>query len=422
MVGKIKVITNLAARAAGSGAQLVVNIVLGRCYGASFLGEFQLFINWTFFFGYLWSLGLPTRALRLFAESNAVNSRNELRQIKTWKEFYLLRSGILILIFGLFGVGLVYIISGVYLDGSNKGVVHLFKYSAFAGILYAWLRVISDSLKGIGNTLSSFSLEFVLIQFGVSFFVIWFCFSDSVLLQGELLIAFSILVFIAVLISLAILGRNSSKIIFTKWSCKKRELFNFWAIGLVNASYAAIPYFALPWVASSEEIGFFGVAHKLVAVTSTIIAAIGAIFASAFVQYYDDGKVNQLKNIYLKAQLWTISSIGPILMVLIVFSEDILRLFGDEFIGASSILLVLAIGRLISAVFGQTEILLNMSGRANLEFRSAVISLTFFAVLLIPLSMMFGVLGVAISYSLVFILRSVVSYYFVQILFKQSLT
>ena len=87
----------------------------------------------------------------------------------------------------------------------------------------------------------------------------------------------------------------------------------------------------------------------------------------------------------------------PIVLVMVFYSKSILSIFGGEFVGGSTALIILVIGQLANIIVGPNESLLSMSGNQRYSMMNGVviafvnISLNF---ILIP---KVGIVGSAIA-------------------------
>lgn len=98
----------------------------------------------------------------------------------------------------------------------------------------------------------------------------------------------------------------------------------------------------------SAATGLYSAASKLVGSITPIVAAISAVFYSEMLAAFDQESTENL----IKASLfWIISTLAPIVFLLCIFDEPVLRLvFGSAFVGGASLLKTLGVGAFFFAI------------------------------------------------------------------------
>lgn len=164
-------------------------------------------------------------------------------------------------------------------------------------------------------------------------------------------------------------------------------------------------FFILNWVdnlvigifRSEAEVGIYDTAFKIAAVSALILMAVNAIQGPTFAEYHSQNDLKKLqKSIYSSTRMLFYATL-PITVLLLLFPEWILSLFGKEFATAQTALVLLTIGNFISAITGSVGILLQMTGHQRqyniIILLTAVTSITM-NILLVP---RYGITGAAIS-------------------------
>lgn len=99
----------------------------------------------------------------------------------------------------------------------------------------------------------------------------------------------------------------------------------------------------------------------------------------------------------------------PPAIIMIIFAEHILRLIGPEFIAAASMLRIIVAGQIIYTITGPAGLVLAMTGHERVNL-SITLTSTISLFILVPLSAKYlGVVGVALSVSLLLISRNLAS-------------
>jgi len=110
------------------------------------------------------------------------------------------------------------------------------------------------------------------------------------------------------------------------------------------------------------NVGIYSIVMKLALLSSFIITSINTIIAPKFSELYYNDNINELKNVSKKSTKLIFYATLPISIILIVFGEELLRIFGEGFRVGSFALVMLAIGQLVNAMSGSVGYFLNMTG------------------------------------------------------------
>jgi O-antigen/teichoic acid export membrane protein len=167
------------------------------------------------------------------------------------------------------------------------------------------------------------------------------------------------------------------------------ELAVYWAGHLVSA------YF-LP----AEELALFATALRVAMLTSFILIAVNLVVAPKFAQAYRDGGAESLSKITLTASRLMLFAAIPVLLFMILMSEELMSIFGDEYKSASQILIILACGQFVNVVSGSVANTLVMTNHER-DFRNVVLITGPLAIILaVVLINQFGLIGAAYATSI----------------------
>ncbi|HDD35634.1 MAG TPA: flippase [Candidatus Desulfofervidus auxilii] len=196
----------------------------------------------------------------------------------------------------------------------------------------------------------------------------------------------------------------------TKYEIKKLIFFGFPLI-FVGLSYFLminIDRIMLGFFTNAKEVGMY-TAASVVAVQLLIIHnALITIFAPMVSDLFNRNLLSELNRLYKSVTRWDllISLIGFIIISL--FSHELLGLYGEQFVEASNVLILLLVAYVISTAAGPTGTLLQMIGRQYLELLNAsilIVSNIFLNALLIPL---YGMIGAAMATIFAFFLLNII--------------
>lgn len=114
---------------------------------------------------------------------------------------------------------------------------------------------------------------------------------------------------------------------------------------------------------------------------------------------YGRGEQEQMAHFYQIMTKWTFTLNLPLFLIVLLFSEPILSIFGEDFVGGAMALTILAWGNLVFAGVGICGVIINMTGHTVFNLVNSIILLVLtlgLNVLLIP---RWGVVGAATAAS-----------------------
>ena len=124
-----------------------------------------------------------------------------------------------------------------------------------------------------------------------------------------------------------------------------------------------VDLFMLANMSSSDQVGIYNIALKLSMLSYMGLMAINSIAAPKFSEIYSSGDLDALKKIVQQSTKTIFWISLPVLTLLILFPEFILSMFGEEFKIASFTLIILSVGKMVSAISGSVGTFLQMVGK-----------------------------------------------------------
>jgi len=154
---------------------------------------------------------------------------------------------------------------------------------------------------------------------------------------------------------------------------KKSESFSMHEIFKTSAPMAlsAIAYFIMQSIdiiilsiyEGFDQIAYYSVSVKLAMVTTLALMSVNIVIAPRIAEIYEKQKLQDMQQL-IKHSTRIIFFISLfVLSILFVFSQEILSLFGPDYIKANQALLFLLAAQFFNAVSGPGAIYLNMTGR-----------------------------------------------------------
>jgi O-antigen/teichoic acid export membrane protein len=167
-------------------------------------------------------------------------------------------------------------------------------------------------------------------------------------------------------------------------------------------------------VSDSATVGVYGIATRIAGLGGFVLIAVNSVTAPRFAALYARGDHKGLERLAQQSAAWMFMAVLPIVLLLLVFPERILQLFGDGFIAGETPLRILAIGQLVSVTIGSVGYLLMMTGHQR-ALRNAVLQSAALNIILnLILVPMWGSVGAAISTVTSLIFLNLVAYQLVR--------
>lgn len=178
------------------------------------------------------------------------------------------------------------------------------------------------------------------------------------------------------------LMRTSSSMFFTTLM----QLIMSWVGTLILAAYN-----------SEADVGVYNALIRISVFTNITILAINSLAMPRFAEAFALGKLDVLKKHAKEVSRLIFITSLPIFVVLTVFPEWILSIFGKEFPGNEPALYVLLAGQFIVVFTGLPSQILNMTGRQHILRNIAVFSALVNVVACIALVPLYGIMGTCIA-------------------------
>lgn len=112
----------------------------------------------------------------------------------------------------------------------------------------------------------------------------------------------------------------------------------------------------------AEEAGLFAAANRLAYLLLYVTVAIEVIMAPIMSRLYDSGEKDRLQSIITKTVRVAFIIILPFGLILVLGGDYVLAVFGQDFIAAQGVLIILAVATMIVVAAGSGRLLLGMTG------------------------------------------------------------
>jgi O-antigen/teichoic acid export membrane protein len=119
-------------------------------------------------------------------------------------------------------------------------------------------------------------------------------------------------------------------------------------------------------MADIEAVGLYSAANRIALLNIVILGAMEVIAAPMFAEAFHAGRHLEYKLILRKTIKWSILGTMPFLIIMIVWPENLLSFFGENFLKGGQLLQILAVGQFFHASTGCASPALSMTGKQAL--------------------------------------------------------
>ncbi len=166
--------------------------------------------------------------------------------------------------------------------------------------------------------------------------------------------------------------------------------FTYFLMGQVNRLILGI-------YLDAKSVGMYTISDTVAQLSVFFLTAFNSIFAAIISELYHTGDRKTLAKMYADITRWIVILTLPLTIWMIVFSEQILSIFGKEYTQAKYVLIFLAMGQFVNAAVGSNGFMLLMTKHQKLEMINGVLIASLNILLNIILVPKLGIIGSAIA-------------------------
>jgi O-antigen/teichoic acid export membrane protein len=159
---------------------------------------------------------------------------------------------------------------------------------------------------------------------------------------------------------------------------------------------------------SVEEIGIYVAAFQTAAIMSLVLSAFDTSLGPIMSRAWSRQDRARMRDSYQAVSRLSIMAALPIFCCLLLFSSEILRIFGSEFANGRTALLILALGQVFNTATGSANTILLMSGQSRLVMTNTIVMGVVLLAATATIIPFWGITGAAIAASSTFILTNVI--------------
>jgi O-antigen/teichoic acid export membrane protein len=388
---------------AGSGILLVIYV--GRVYGVAALGLFTIAQSFVITISVFSRRGLDV-ALTKIAAITSIENTKRMSFIWAFKKVFLI-SGLLSLLFFCFS----HLIAGLY---NRSELYDWLLFGALASIPFSLLGIYAGYLKGLKRPVLASFFE----NNGVCLLILLFIFPFWYLeiKTSSILIMFLFTICSWLLLCLAIWClrlpsfkkneleiNNSSHARILDLSTISKSTFYISLAAFIQSSLIIL---YCGTVLSNEDLGLLRASQQIGFTISFLLMVANTILPPRFAILYSERDYSSLVQFVKRIFLISGFIVFIPVAICIFFPEWVLSWFGPDFVQGAFLLRIITIGHFINVIFGCTASLLVMTGSEK-KMRQISLGCSVFGFLsCVILVNIFGVVGAAISISLVLLIQN----------------
>ncbi len=395
---------SLLIKFSGAGVNFLLGIIIARLLGASDFGVYSVVIAFATIAGNLSSLGLAT----FYTKQTAVylESKNSIMQVQNLYRF----SNKVALITGVI---LAPIIFFLFTDKS-------FNFNALL-LDHIWLFVVvltvslglglsrAAIIRGFNKIIIADAPELLIKPFlgFVSILLLFFIglnISVEIIIYIQALVATTIVLLLHAYLKLKLLGANKAEVEFTRQVDLGKGWIVFLLISVFTLLQSQLPLYLGSVYLNPNEVGLYQSCVLIVNIVALGLTAVNSPLQPKLASAWSQSDVVKIK-ILIKTSLKLTLYISLFFCAFIMlFSENILALYGTEFLKAKTALYLMLAGQFFNVLCGPCILLLLMSGNQKSVmgiFGSSIFTSSLLGVFLIP---KYGLLGLSIVFLFTLIL------------------
>jgi O-antigen/teichoic acid export membrane protein len=372
-------------------------VYLARVLGAEALGIYALGMTIVGFLGVFNALGLPNSAVRFVAAYSATGRFDLLRG-------FLARSISLLLIFNVLLGGVMLLVGPwvsvhIYHTPALSRYLGLFALIMIFGALTGFLGQVLTGYKDVARRTvitnfvgSPLTMIFTLVLVGAGLRLWGYIFAQA---------ASAFIVIMLLAVAVWKLTPRPARAISDGLASIEKEVISFSAVVFAMDSLGFLISQAdkilIGFYLEARQLGIYAMAAALVTFVPAILQAVNQIFSPTIADLHARGQRELLGRLFQTLTKWILGLTLPLGCFIIIFSRQLMSIFGAEFESGWAILVIGTVGQLINCGVGSVGYLLLMSGQQHRLIRIQAVM----AVVMMGLSLFlipkFGVTGAALS-------------------------
>lgn len=347
-----------------TGFAFILSIIIARLYGAEIMGEFFLCFTVISILSVFSAMGLNNGLLKFIPIYDSE------------KKYEYLKGTLILVSLFVFAVASIYAL--ILYFSSNLISYKIFKdpelkiglrIFSFILPLYAVKVIFQHYFRGLKQITKSVFLETYIYypSLIVLIIIFYFLFREHSLKDITLSLALSVI--IVIIAGSFFFLKSIPEFFKTKLRTEFKKVLTF----SYPLFFVAISGLLMQWIdivmlgifRSSAEVGIYTAASRIAQFVSFFLVAVNYINPSIFSELYHKGQMEELEKVARTTSTWLLKLSLPIALFFILFSKQVMNIYGGEFVKGNLALIFLSIGQLINAGVGSVGFILAMTENQN---------------------------------------------------------
>jgi O-antigen/teichoic acid export membrane protein len=124
----------------------------------------------------------------------------------------------------------------------------------------------------------------------------------------------------------------------------------------------------LGWWSGVEQAGVYSAAARVALLSVLLLKVVDTVVAPQIASAYFGARTGELRATFRRAMLLSGAGALPLFLIMFMWPERIMSMFGEEFVAAATLLQILAVGQFVNAVTGPVGNALLMTGHEKQYF------------------------------------------------------
>ncbi|WP_135455649.1 oligosaccharide flippase family protein [Vibrio echinoideorum] len=372
---------------------IVTGVIIARNSELELYGNYSYLLSIVSLLAIPVIAGLPQLLVREVSQLSKVNDLSKLKGIVSWSGIYTLIVYVL--------VSFCYLVF-IYTTSSEISYLNLIILLIvfFKVTTLRYSAIINGTKKTLESQLAQ-AIVYSLILFGCTLYLV---FVQEIFDSMDLLIinlisyifaaTFSFVLFKTMKISVA-LKSSSVEMDVTSW---QKSLLPFTLMFVLVNFNAELGVLFLGMFSTSENVAIFKVSSQGIVIIMLAMNTINTVISPDLSSLYKENRLQEMQTTLSESVKITTCFMIPIVILFFAFGEQVIVfLFGQKYVDAYPVLLLLTVGQIFNTMLGSPGVLLNMAGFENFTLKIMVLSVVIYLSLLFLFVSPFGVQGAAIS-------------------------
>lgn len=289
-------------------------------------------------------------------------------------------------------------ISAMFFDKSDVSGILFWMGLVIPGVAIS--RIVSFAFLGIHKSIIAIFLDRISYQIAVTITILVCAFLGIVMSVEIIMTAFALSAIFTMVLGVLFWkfrGREYSEVDYSQANHIYKGLGSFFLIMAMPLVAQYSSQLVLSFFADLEQISYFSVAQRISMLVSILLVAVNFVVAPYFAKFGKMKDMAELRAMSLLCSRLMLCLATPVVLLIMLFPQFLMGLFGEEYVQSAYLLQILIIGQFINVSTGSVGMLLNMTGHEKDMRNIALFSGPLGLMLCLILIPTYGSLGAAIA-------------------------